>query len=424
MGKQEVYDVKPKKERVILIAVGKKNSNRELAFEHLNELESLVETAGGEVIEKFYQELEKTKLATCIGKGKVEEIRLMIESDNIQLVVFDDDLTPIQCRNLENEFKVKVLDRSGLILDIFVNHAKTNEAITQVELAQNQYLLPRLTRMWTHLSKQFGGIGTKGPGETQIETDRRMLKTRISKLKEKLIEISVQKEVQRKSRGEFPKFSLVGYTNAGKSSLMSAITQADVYIENKLFATLDTTVRSFNLPLGEKSLLSDTVGFIRKLPHHLIASFRSTLAEVRESDIILHTIDVSHKYYKDQIQVVNETLEYLKIKDKPIIHIFNKIDLLEDKDGFNAILDEYPNSIFVSAYRNINISNLLDLMQTVYDENCTKVYEYLLPYDKMNLMNKLYQNSDIISREDLEDGILFKFKVREEKTLFIKEFIG
>jgi GTP-binding protein HflX len=423
LGKNEVYDVRPKKERAILVSVRRKNQNREMAVEYFNELESLVETAGAEVIENFYQELERPSTATAIGKGKVEEIRLVVEKEDIQLVVFDDDLTPIQVRNLEKELKIKVMDRSGLILDIFAKHAKTNEAITQVELAQFQYMLPRLTRMWTHLSKQFGGIGTKGPGETQIESDRRMLKVRISKLKEKLIEISTQKEVQRKTREDFPKFSLIGYTNVGKSTLMNAISQSDVYVENKLFATLDTTVRAFLLPSGQKSLISDTVGFIRKLPHHLIASFRSTLAEVRESDIIMHVIDVSHKYYKDQIKIVNETLEYLEITEKPIIHIFNKIDMLEDKEGLQSILDDYPNSIFISAARNINIQALLELLQEVYDKNCT-YYEYLLKYENMHLMNKLYNNTDVIEREDRDDGIYFKFKAREDKLQMIKEFIS
>jgi len=351
-------------ERAIAIAVGKKSSNRTTAFEQLDELEYLANTAGAEVVEKIYQELDSPNPATAIGKGKVDEVKQLIEDEKIQLVIFDDELTPSQIKNLENELKVKIMDRSSLILDIFSKHAKTNEAKTQVELAQYQYLLPRLSRMWTHLSKQFGGVGTKGPGETQIETDRRAIRNKIKLLKEKLEDISVQRHEQQKKRVDFPRFALVGYTNAGKSSIMNLITKADVLVENKLFATLDTTVRSYRFESGKKILISDTVGFIRKLPAHLVASFRSTLAEAVDSDVLLHVVDVSHPQYREHIATVNETLEQLKIAQKDTILILNKIDLLEDVSVVKSLEMEYPNSIAVSAKRGINISKLLEKMES------------------------------------------------------------
>jgi len=283
-------------------------------------------------------------------------------------------------------------------------------------------MLPRLTRLWTHLSKQFGGIGTKGPGETQIETDRRIVRLRIQKLQDKLVEISTQKEQQRKSRVNIPKFALVGYTNAGKSTLMNIITDADVYVEDKLFATLDTTVRSFNLPAGKTALLSDTVGFIRKLPTHLIASFRSTLAEASEADVLIHIVDVSHPYFKEHIEVVKSTLDFLKISEKPIILIFNKVDLLDDRDFFRVLEQEYPGSIFISAKRGINILKLLEFFQTKVDEFSTE-YRFVLPYSSMELVSKLYKVVDIIERADKDNGIHFKVKVnKENKELFAHQF--
>ena len=299
-------------ENAVAISVNKKGGDRELAMEHLDELEFLAETAGAKVIEKVYQELPRKNKATVIGKGKVQEVLELIQDENIELVIFDDDLSPAQVKNLEKAWNVKVLDRSGIILDIFCERAQTVEAKTQVELAQLQYLMPRLTRMWTHLSKQYGGIGSKGPGETQIETDRRIIRTKIEKLKSKLEVIDKQNAQKRKNRTSTPRFALVGYTNAGKSTLMKAITNSEVYIQDELFATLDTTVRGFELPNGQEAILSDTVGFIRKLPTHLVASFRSTLAETSESDIILHVVDVSHYNYKDQIQVVDENTYFFK----------------------------------------------------------------------------------------------------------------
>lgn len=417
-----MFETEIKTEKALAVAFGRKGGNREEAFEHLDELESLAETAGAVILEKIYQELEKPNTATLIGKGKVEEIRVLIERESITLVIFDDDLSPFQARNLENEFNVKVIDRSGLILDIFAKHARSNEAKTQVDLAQSQYLLPRLTGMWTHLSKQYGGIRTKGPGETQIETDRRALRIKIQRLKEKLKEIAVQKGQQSKGRELLPRFALVGYTNTGKSTLMNVLTDAGVYVEDKLFATLDTTVRAFQFPNGQKALLSDTVGFIRKLPAHLVASFRSTLSEAMEADIIVHIIDISEPNFRDQIRVVEETLEQLKI-DKPTIPVFNKIDLLEERSGLRLIESDYPGCIFISAQREINIATLLDLLQRKYDEQ-GKHMSFVLPYDAMEKISEIYKFADIIKREDIEDGIAFELRIPADKVEMFEYSFG
>ncbi|MCL5990774.1 MAG: GTPase HflX [Bacteroidetes bacterium] len=409
-----MHDFTETKEKSIAIAIGKKGADRVIAFEHLNELEFLAETAGAEIIEKIYQELANPNRSTVIGTGKLEEIKLIIEEKGITLIIFDDDISPMQLRNLEKALQIKVVDRSGLILDIFAKHARSQEAKVQVELAQSQYLLPRLTKMWTHLSKQYGGIRTKGPGETQIETDRRMLKIKIQKLKEKLEDISVQREQQRKGRNEFTQFALMGYTNAGKSTLMNAITDADVYVEDKLFATLDTTVRSFNLQGGAKALISDTVGFIRKLPVNLIASFRTTLAEASEADILIHVVDVSHNFFREHIKVVNETLESLKISDKPVILVLNKVDLIEDVNDLRAIEFEYPHAVFTSASRNINIQKLMSVMQEKSEEQ-SKTLSLILPYTAMDLVSEVYSNADIISRDDKDEGVHFNIRVKNDK---------
>ena len=409
-----MYETEEQKERAIAISVVQKGSDRDIALEHLDELEFLAETAGADVIEKIYQELAKPDPKTVIGKGKKEELKTIIEEEEISLIIFDDDLSPAQVRNLENSLQVKVIDRSGLILDIFATRAKTTEAKTQVELAQLQYTLPRLTRLWTHLSKQYGGIGTKGPGETQIETDRRIIRTRIQKLKEKLSDIEVHREQLRKGREMLPRFALVGYTNAGKSTLMNAITQSDLYVEDKLFATLDTTVRSFELPGGSKSLISDTVGFIRKLPAHLVASFRSTLAEAGEADVLIHVVDCTHKFFREHIRVVNETLKYLKIDEKPLILVFNKIDALEENEEIYFIEEEYPNSVFISAARGINIPRLLDEMQSVYEQQSQKL-NFTLPYTDMDLIANVYDMAEVIERRELDEGISFNVSIIPEK---------
>ncbi len=405
-----MYDTLDKKERAIAISVVKKGADRDKTKENLEELSFLAETAGAEVVEMIYQELVKPSKSTSIGKGKVAELKEMIVEQNIDLIIFDDDLTPAQVRNLENELQIKVLDRSGIILDIFVERAKTNEAKTQVELAQLQYLMPRLTRMWTHLSKQYGGIGTKGPGETQIETDRRIIRNRIQLLKEKLDLISTQKEQQRKGRKSMPRFALVGYTNAGKSTLMKNITNENVYVEDKLFATLDTTVRIFDLPSGQEALLSDTVGFIKKLPTHLVASFRSTLAEASEADIILHVVDVSNPFFREHIDIVEKTLQSLNITDIPTILVCNKIDKLEDLDGLKLIEEEYKDCLFVAASKGLNVQTLLERMQEKYNENC-KTTSLIIPYTESQRVSWLYKYCEIIERDDTDNGTEITLRV-------------
>jgi len=336
-----MIELKPiPKERAILIALSTGDYTKDQVEEHLDELEMLTTTAGADIVFKIMQDRYRPDPAYFIGKGKAEEVAQLIELNNIQLVIFDDDLNPTQVRNLEKLFERKILDRSGLILDIFASHAKTREAKTQVELAQLQYMLPRLTRAWTHLSKQYGGIGTKGPGETQIETDRRIIRTRISKLKENLKKIESQQITKSSGRKEFVTACLVGYTNAGKSTLLNRLTNAGVLAEDKLFATLDSTTRSCDLDKKKVILLSDTVGFIRKLPHTLVASFKSTLNVVRDADIILHVIDVSHDFFEEHIHVVETTLEELDSHKKMQIKIFNKVDLLNDKSKMDYVLNK------------------------------------------------------------------------------------
>jgi GTP-binding protein HflX len=364
------------------------------AKEYLEELEFLVQTAGGETKGMFTQKLGFPDRATFVGSGKLEEIKAYVEAEEIDIVVFDDELSPSQLRNIEKELKRKILDRSNLILDIFARHAKTAQAKTQVELAQLQYLLPRLTRMWTHLERQRGGIGMRGPGESQIETDRRIILDKISLFKERLKAIDKQNETQRKNRGEMIRVALVGYTNVGKSTIMNMISKSDVLIENKLFATLDTTVRKVvidNLPF----LLSDTVGFIRKLPHHLVECFKSTLDEVREADVLIHVVDISHPNFEDHIQAVNETLKDLKALDKPVITVFNKIDLYKpaveeghDGEEIEVTLDDFRNSwmaknsdpaIFLSA---TNKTNIEEFKQKLYDI-IVKMHNERYPYNNL-----------------------------------------
>ncbi len=409
-----LYETLEKQERAVAISVVRKGADREKTRENLEELAFLAETAGAEVVELIYQELAKPSKSTAIGKGKVAELRELIIEREINLVIFDDDLTPAQVRNLETELQVKVMDRSGIILDIFAERAQTNEAKTQVELAQLQYMMPRLTRMWTHLSKQYGGIGTKGPGETQIETDRRIVRNRIQALKEKLDNISTQKEQQRKGRKSMPRFALVGYTNAGKSTLMQNITNENVYIEDKLFATLDTTVRIFALPSGQEALLSDTVGFIKKLPTHLVASFRSTLAEASEADIILHVVDVSNPFFREHIEVVEKTLASLNITEIPTILVCNKIDKLEDLDGLKHIEEEYKDCIFVAAAKGLNIQTLLEKMQEKYNENC-KTTTILIPYVESQKVAWIYKYCEIIERNDIDEGTEIIIRVPTEQ---------
>lgn len=364
--------------------------------EYLDELAFLTDTAGAEAVKRFTQKLAHPDRATFVGKGKLEEIRQFVVSRDISLVIFDDELSGSQISNIQKELKVKVIDRSDLILDIFARRARTAQAKVQVELAQYQYILPRLRGMWTHLERQKGGIGMRGPGETEIETDRRIVKDKISLLRKRLAEIDKQSLTQRKDRGEYIRIALVGYTNVGKSTLMNLLSKSEVFAENKLFATLDTTTRKV---VFEQTpfLLSDTVGFIRKLPHHLVESFKSTLDEVRESDILMHVVDISHPKYEDQIEVVNRTLAELKALDKPTILIFNKMDLYEKQTFDEWLADDikadilqqlkeswqhktHGNCVFVSATERRNIDELrktiLDKVIALYRERYPYKSEY------------------------------------------------
>lgn len=369
-------------ERAILVGLITPQQDERKAREYIDELEFLADTAGAVTVKKFFQKLEYANSRTFVGTGKLEEIKAFVkdEENDISLAIFDDELSPAQLRNLEAELGVKILDRTNLILDIFAKRAQTAHAKTQVELAQCRYMLPRLTRLWTHLDRQRGGIGMRGPGETQIETDRKILLRKISLLKEELVHIDKTKSVQRKNRGKLVRVALVGYTNVGKSTMMNLLSKTDVLAENKLFATLDTTVRKVivkNIPF----LLSDTVGFIRKLPTDLVESFKSTLDEVREADILVHIVDISHPCFEEQIAVVEKTLSELDSKEKPVIMVFNKIDaynaettLAELQESWMSKLKE--NCIFISAKNRVNIEELKDLLYERVKEIHTQRFPY------------------------------------------------
>lgn len=390
-------------EKAVLVGLISNEQDERQAQEYLDELAFLTDTAGAQVLKQFLQRLDMPNPVTFVGPGKLQEISEYVKVMEADTVIFDDELTPTQLRNIERELECKVLDRTNLILDIFARRAKTSHAKTQVELAQYQYLLPRLTRMWTHLERQRGGIGLRGPGETQIETDRRIILDKIARLKEQLKKIDKQKSTQRKNRGKMVRVALVGYTNVGKSTIMNLMSKSEVFAENKLFATLDTTVRKVvvaNIPF----LLADTVGFIRKLPHGLVESFKSTLDEVREADILLHVVDISHPGFEEQIAVVNSTLKEIEAAGKPTIYLFNKIDAftyvakaeddLTPKNRENISLDEWQNSwmaknntpsLFISATEKENIEDFKNLL---YDE-VKKIHTQRFPYNDF-----LYQVPD------------------------------
>jgi GTP-binding protein HflX len=385
-------------EKTIIVGIVTQNQSEEKLVEYLDELEFLTYTAGGEVVKRFWQKMDKPNPKTFLGTGKIEEINLYVKENEISTIVFDDELSPSQQKNISKIIDCKILDRTHLILDIFAQRAETSYARTQVELAQCIYLLPRLSGMWTHLERQKGGIGMRGPGETEIETDRRIVRDRIALLKEKIKTIDRQMSVQRGNRGAMVRVALVGYTNVGKSTLMNAIGKSDVFVENKLFATLDTTVRKVvikNMPF----LLSDTVGFIRKLPTQLIESFKSTLDEVREADLLLHVVDISHSDFEDHIEAVNKILLDIKSNDKPIIMVFNKIDaykyltieeddLITERTKRHYTLEEWKQTwmhtmgenraLFISA---TNKENFEEFRKTVYDA-VRKIHITRFPYNK------------------------------------------
>ncbi len=400
------------KERTVLVGIYGGNTDKLRAEEYLAELELLTDTAGGQTVKKILQHKPRPDVSTYIGKGKLNEVKQAMKSDKADAVIFDDDLTPTQARNIEKATETKVLDRSGLILDIFASRAKTAAAKTQVELAQLQYLLPRLTRYWTHLSRQKGGIGTKGPGETQIETDRRLISRRISVLKKKLEKLDQQRQVQRQGREESLRVALVGYTNAGKSSLMNAVTDTRQFAENRLFATLDATVRRFEID-QEEVLLSDTVGFIRKLPHHLVESFKSTLDEIREADLLLHVVDVSSSLREEYIQTVNETLKELDADQKPVIMVFNKVDRVSDSLELAGLKDDYPDGVFVSALRGMG----LDDIRTEIKNRVERNYLYrkiVLPIKEYHVVSYLHEVAEIDKEHYDEDSIYLTCRLHKK----------
>ncbi len=383
-------------EKAVLIGIITQNQDEKQSEEYLDELEFLTLTAGGVAVKRFVQKLDKPNPKTFLGTGKLEDVKAYIDSNDIGTAIFDDELSPAQLRNIERFLDCKILDRTNLILDIFASRAQTSSAKAQVELAQYQYLLPRLTRMWTHLDKQKGGIGMRGPGETEIETDRRIIRDKISLLKKKLETIDKQMSIQRKNRGKMVRVALVGYTNVGKSTLMNVISKSEVFAENKLFATLDTTVRKVvikNIPF----LMTDTVGFIRKLPTQLVESFKSTLDEVREADLLLHVVDISHPNFEDHIASVNKILDEIDSKDKPTVMVFNKIDaythetideddIVTEKTKEHYTLEDWKKtwmndleteSIFISA---LNKDNLEDFKEKVYEE-VKKIHIQRFPYN-------------------------------------------
>jgi len=414
---------KKTKERTMLVAINLKDVSKHLVDEHISELEELADTAGADTIFKIIQSRNRFDPAYYIGKGKAEELTQLVELNDIDLVIFDDDLTSVQVRNLEKLFDRKIIDRSGLILDIFALRAKTKEAKTQVELAQLQYLLPRLTRAWTHLSKQYGGIGTKGPGETQIETDRRIIRTRISHLKEKLKKIELQRSTQSSNRKNHVRVSLAGYTNAGKSTLFNLLTKSDVFAEDKLFATLDSTTRALDLNSKQKMLISDTVGFIRKLPPHLVASFKSTLNEVRDADIILHVVDMSHHFYEDHLKIVDDTLKEFGSKDKIEIKVFNKVDAVKDKSKIEFIRNTYKNSVIISAQKGINISKLNEMM--IDAAECSFVEDEIsIAIEETKLVSQIHSLAEVISTKYDNGRVVLNIRTSKENKERIKKLLG
>jgi GTP-binding protein HflX len=387
-------------ETAIIIGVITPQESRWEVRDHLNELEHLARTAGAEVTDRVTQSLNSPDPATFVGSGKVQEIKRLVKQRDSDLVIFDDELAPVQVRNIEKEIDCKLLDRTGLILDIFASRAQTRAAKTQVELAQLEYLRSRLTRRWTHLSRQKGGIGTKGPGEKQIETDRRLIDKRIDKLRDKLDEIDRQRTTQRKGRNHYTTVSLVGYTNAGKSTLLNTLADEELTAEDRLFATLDSTTRTVELDSNKEVLVSDTVGFIRKLPHRLIESFKSTLDEVRESDVLVHVVDVTHPNYEEQMRVVSETLADLDARDKPTLVVFNKIDALEDRTLLRRLRRNHPGAVFISALRGIGLETLKEDLLALIEQDYVERVAYI-PVSEPEAIARVHQLADVVDEDYL-----------------------
>ncbi len=414
-----------RREKAVLVGLcSPPETPRSLVEEYLDELTFLADTAGADVVESFIQDKKLRDPAYCIGKGKVEELVAFVKEKEIDLVIFDDDLSPAQARNLEKSLECKVIDRTGLILQIFAIRAQSAQAKMQVELAQLEYMLPRLSGQWTHLSKQKGGIGNKGPGETQIETDRRLVRNRIGLLKKKLREVSLQHDTQTRGRQAVPRVSLVGYTNAGKSTLMNALCpEAEAFAENRLFATLDTKTRRLELNINKLVLLSDTVGFIRKLPHTLVESFKSTLDEVLQADFLLHVIDISHPGFEDQMHVVRETLKEIGVEHENIVEVFNKIDALEDPSLLREMSEKYPDAVFISAIRGLNILRLKEIIAEQVDRDYTerKISVHVSNY---KLITYLYEHTEVIDKRYVDEEVELTFRVRKNQLKHIDALIN
>ncbi len=407
------------KERAILVGIEYKGRRWEVN-DHLDELEQLADTADGDVIERVIQARDRIDPAYMIGRGKIHELAQTAKYLDADVIIFDDDLSPAQAKNIENVCKTKIIDRSALILDIFARHARTREARTQVELAQLKYLLPRLTRQWTHLSRQVGGIGVRGPGETQLEVDRRMIRKRISLLETELEKISKQRKIRRKRRGDIFKIALVGYTNVGKSTLMNALTNAEIRVENQLFATLDSTIRS--MESSEKILLIDTVGFIRKLPHHLIASFKSTLEEAHNADMLMHVIDSSHPHFEDQIETVKSVLHELQIDKKPRLNVFNKIDCLDDFVSIQSLRKTYDPSVFVSAKKGIFLNQLQEKLKTFIQDDYTR-FNVTVPLDRGDIIAKLHSLAKVLDIECYDNQVRMEIESSSSNTTRVKQLL-
>ncbi|HXG69265.1 MAG TPA: GTPase HflX [Gemmatimonadaceae bacterium] len=415
-------------EKAILVGAPRKGSNaRHQVAEHLEELERLVDTAGGLVVGEVTQQIDKPNPATYLGKGKVEELRLAIEEKGATLIVFDDELSPSQGKNIEDATGQRVIDRAELILDIFATRARSSEAKMQVELAQLQYMLPRLTRMWAHLEKVRGGIGVRGPGETQLETDRRLINVRIRTLKHRLEEVQKARVVQRSGRKNEFRASLVGYTNAGKSSILRAMGRApEVFVEDRLFATLDPLTREIELGSNSRVLLTDTVGFIRKLPHNLVASFRATLEEVTEADLLLHVIDASHPAWEEQRSVVNQVLGDLGAGEKPVLHVFSKIDAVPE-DQLDALQERIanllPNSVFVSSVATEGLEPLRRSLLVAAREG-TRIADITLRAEDGKLLAEIYRGANVLNQRNDDGHIVLRARVDDQLAGRIKRAGG
>jgi GTP-binding protein HflX len=406
-----MQDIDIKKEKALMVGVIHGNVDEATTYEHLEELELLADTAGAEVVGQVTQRLNKLNPQFLVGKGKADEIVGQAEALGAQLIIFDNDLTPAQAKNFMNlADNLKVIDRSALILDIFRQHARSREAKTQVELAHLEYLLPRLTRQWTHLERQMGGIGARaGMGETQIEVDRRLIRTRISKLKKELEKIDQERIVQSRGRKKFFRVALVGYTNAGKSTLMNALSAADVYVQDQLFATLDTTIRQVDINNTHQILLSDTVGFVRKLPHDLVASFRSTLKEVIDADLLLLVLDASSLHVIDHFKTINNVLEEITAGNKRSLIVLNKIDLVKDINALNQLKQFFTEAVMISALDQLRLDDLLNSIQSIMDENFQTI-EVDIPFSNGKIISEIQADTEVLDREYYDEGVRMTIK--------------